>query len=442
MPANHHLEERDDLGPLSPNIKRRRFDGDNHQPTIHRVMPPRYANVPTGTPVGPGTPFPFSQAPNVHQAMYSPGTAPGSSHSRRESLPALRGVVNTPGPMAPPPRPGPGYQQHRMSQGHIVHDRSLQLPPLQTGVSSGIPGSAKTTGVQSIEEVIMNMPFEAKLAILRKISPPKALKKSIPRGPLIAIEGDNAGAVNDLAKWLSDTLSKDSELSVRLLDGPDVAAKDEIDNSMAEYHMLVAQWLGKSKEILTALEYGTSTTPPETAKSTRMGISETTSPAPQIAGTDEVNGNRNGDEDTTPTKSNPSDPSTTKKASLTDIMDVDKTPIITSNTTTKQPKKPIAILPLFSLHASNTFACRIPLTDTYAPNDHWSWNATQWRGVVGPDLTIYLKDGEEGGSKAVQQSEEEMLFVVKRGAEGVDGATLRRVGFEVGEWARAFGAGR
>ena len=156
----------------------------------------------------------------------------------------------------------------------------------------------------------------------------------------------------------------------------------------------------------------------------------------------------NYDDEDTPTKAssnntmqidsaNPTAASSPKETnSITGIMDVDKS---ASGTTTKPTGKPIAILPLFSLHASNNFACRIPLIDTYAPNDHWSWNATQWRGVIGADLTIYLKDGEEKG-KMVEQSEEERLFVVRRGADAdVDGSTLRRVGFEVGEWVRAFG---
>jgi hypothetical protein len=40
----------------------------------------------------------------------------------------------------------------------------------------------------------------------------------------------------------------------------------------------------------------------------------------------------------------------------------------------------------------------------------------------------------------VEQREEDRLFVVRRGDDvDVDGSTLRRVGFEVGEWVRAFG---
>lgn len=338
-----------------------------------------------------------------------------------------------------------GYQQHRMSQGHITPDRSLQLPPLQTGASSGAPATGKSIVGQSVDEVIMSMPFEAKLAILRKIAPPRALDKGAPRGPLIAVEGDNAEAVERLAKWLSEMLHKDSELNVKLLDSPDVAMKGNRDEAMAEYHVLVAHWLGKSKIITKDLEYDIAGTP-ETAKvNNKMDTSAVNTPTPASSGR-EVD--ENYDDEDTPTKSssnntmqidsaNPTAASSPKKtSSITDIMDVDKN---ASGITAKPTVKPIAILPLFSLHASNTFACRIPLIDTYAPNDHWSWNATQWRGVIGADLTIYLKDGEEKG-KMVEQSEEEKLFVVRRGADAdVDGSTLRRVGFEVGEWVRAFG---
>lgn len=442
----HYLEERDDLGPLSPDFKRRRFNGDNHQPTIQRVMPPRYGAVPAGTPIGPGTPFPFGQPTQHHPQMLTPVHVATTQHTRRESLPGLRGVVSPPGPMAPPPRPGMGYQQHRMSQGHITPDRSLQLPPLQTGASTGAPATAKSIVGQSVDEVIMSMPFEAKLAILRKIAPPKTLAKGTPRGPLIAIEGGNAEAVDRLAKWLSETLGKDSELSVKLLESPDVGLKGNRDEAMAEYHVLVAHWLGKSKTIMNDLEYDPTGTP-DTAKSNKMDTSAVNTPTPASSTLREVDENYDDEEDntSTPTKlssnntmqidsANPTATSSPKKTHIADIMDVDKA---VAKPTTKQ----IAILPLFSLHASNTFACRIPLIDTYAPNDHWSWNATQWRGVVGADLTIYLKDGEEKG-KMVEQSEEERLFVVRRGQDAdVDGSTLRRVGFEVGEWVRAFGEG-
>lgn len=230
---------------------------------------------------------------------------------------------------------------------------------------------------------------------------------------------------------------------------------------MAEYHVLVAHWLGKSKTIMNDLEYNITGTP-ETAKANnnnKMDTSAVNTPTP-VSGSRDVDENYDDDEeDNTPSKhssstntmqidsANPTAASSPKKTNnITDIMDVDNhnnhsNSSGATTTTTNPTSKPIAILPLFSLHASNTFACRIPLIDTYAPNDHWSWNATQWRGVVGADITIYLKDGEEKG-KMVEQSEEERLFVVRRGVDAdVAGSTLRRVGFEVGEWVRTFGEG-
>ena len=504
MPPNHHHpEDRDDLGPLSPDMKRRRFNGEqqqHHQPMIHRVMPPRYGAVPAGTPVGPGTPFPFGQAPQQNPQMYVPAHAASASQQpRRESLPGLRGVVSPPGPMGPPPRPGMGYLQHRMSQGHITPDRSLQLPPLQTGVSNGAPSSAKLLpSSQTIDEIIMNMPFEHKLEVLRKIAPPKALDQTAPRGPLIAIEGDDADAVIGLAKWLSDTLQKDGELRVALLNGPDVAQKGRKDDAMVEYHLLVAQWLAKSKAIMRDLEYASNNAAAN--PTTKMDLATTPTPSREVDENyndddDEEEGqeeaeNSEEEEEATPTNpsappqqinsSNPttatSSPEKNKKKAkkpsnnMNDTMDIDSTTPSSLTTTPSshqqhQQKKPISILPLFSLHATNTFACRIPLTDTYAPADHWSWNATQWRGVVGADLTIYLKEGgggEErngnvnGAGRMVEQKEGERLFVVVGGrgrvevevgggggglggSAGVDGSTLRRLGFEVGEWVRGFG---
>ncbi|KAF2860874.1 hypothetical protein K470DRAFT_196811, partial [Piedraia hortae CBS 480.64] len=115
-------------------------------------------------------------------------------------------------------------------------------------------------------------------------------------------------------------------------------------------------------------------------------------------------------------------------------------------------RKPIALIPNFSLHASNVFACKIVIGphDAYSPTDHWQWTATQWRGIVGPDVTIYLKDSTEdvagNGKAAVEITGGGNLIVVTRkvGGEkeklGLDASTLRRLSFELGEWIRAFGS--
>lgn len=429
-PNNHHLDERDEVGPLSPETKRRRFNGE-HPVSIHRAMPPRYGGVPPGAQVGPGTPFPFGQPQPQHHPFQS-ANAVAVAHIRRESLPGLRGMVSPPGPMAPPPRPGMGYQQHRLSHGHIAPDRSLTLPPLQTATANGTPATAKAAPGKTVEEIVMDLPFQYKLSVLRKITPPTPLSKDVPRGPLIAVEGDDAHAVQELAKWLKETLGRDNELSVKLLESPNLVMKGEKEDAMAEYHMLAAQWQGKSKDIWKNLEYGP---PPFTASKNNPPASSTAR---------EVDENYDDAEAPTSTKATEMQvdgASTTSKATTnSEAMDVDPT---------TSTKKPIALLPLFSLHASNTFACRIPLDDSYSPGDHWQWCATQWRRTVGPDLTIFLRDGDAAEKgKLVEQIDEERLFVVRRvhagegGGLEVDPATLRRVGFEVGEWVRAFAAAK
>ena len=45
----------------------------------------------------------------------------------------------------------------------------------------------------------------------------------------------------------------------------------------------------------------------------------------------------------------------------------------------------------YSLTQSDRFASALCVADAYQPDDHWRWVATLWRGIVGPDLTIYVK---------------------------------------------------
>lgn len=122
----------------------------------------------------------------------------------------------------------------------------------------------------------------------------------------------------------------------------------------------------------------------------------------------------------------------------------------------KLPKLPIALLPLgYSLTYSDRFACTIPIADAYAPVDHWQWMATLWRGIVGPDLTVYVKPVTEeevmmeGWGPVGVEVKGERLIVVKvlvpsgRGNEQMQAVerlgdeTEKQLAFEVGEWVRA-----
>ena len=144
----------------------------------------------------------------------------------------------------------------------------------------------------------------------------------------------------------------------------------------------------------------------------------------------------------------------------------------------KIPKFPIAILPAWQLTHTDAFACSVEIADRYSPIDHWQWGATVWRGVIGADITIAVradvgddspvksdssKNGEKdraantgvpsGGPKtgsigsqgggnshpsAVEVKLDEPRAVIVKGESegGVAEGSLRRVGFEVGEWVR------
>ena len=455
---NDHMIERDDLGPLSPDNKRRRFNGD-HGTSVSRAMPPRYGVHHPGTVVGPGTPFPFGQAPPLHPYP------PAAVHARRESLPGLRGVVSPPGPMAPPPRPGMGYQQHRLSQGHVPQDRSLTLPPLQTARPE--PSTSAVASGRTSEEQIMSLDFRYKIKVLSQIAPPATKAKEHPRGPLIAVEGDSAEAAKEFAGWLSDMLNGSDDLAARVVDGPKISASGGKEEVMAQYHRLVSEWLIKSKDILGSIMVPTASgntqadsampdavlPPPQSGRKIDKNYDDADTESRQSDKVDETD------------KSDDRSECSSSNAPESMNLDKDLKRKSTASTSTKQKRtsaKPISIIANYSLSTSNLVACLIPLgpNDPYSPNDHWQWTATQWRGIIGPDLTIYVRDAVsiESGRPPVEIEVVDGridvgLFVMRRTKPEhqdsgiyekettleVEASVLRRMGFEVGEWVRAFG---
>ncbi|EMC95394.1 hypothetical protein BAUCODRAFT_72427 [Baudoinia panamericana UAMH 10762] len=446
---NGRHEDRDDLGPLNSDVKRRRYNGE-HPQSVTRVIPPRYGLPPPPPsihPVGPGTPFPFRPAGVPPHPFASPTT-----HVHRESLPGLRGVVNVPGPMAAPPRPGIGYQQHRMSQGLVGPDRSLTLPPLQTGSITGASGAANDNLEKTAEEQIMAMSFRYKVKVLSQVAPPAPVNGTS-RGALIAVEGDDRQAVAELGKWLHEELKKGVDLAVTLFDSPDISADDREKEPMRQCHLLAAAWLLKSDDILAAISHKSP------AALTDSVMQDVTAAADQATVVHKLFEYRDDSEEVVGKAVNEEAGDSDKEQSAPDeLMDVGKTPMTSKPATVNMaadpnvPAKLVGLVANYSLHASNVLACRIPIGphDPYSPSDHWQWTATQWRGIIGPDLTIYLRDAVVGdnGKATVEILEEGNLFVAKRthleGGKGLEleASVLRRLGFEVGEWVRGFGAAK
>ena len=309
----------------------------------------------------------------------------------------------------------------------------------------------------------MSISFRYKIKVLNQVAPPATRSKECPRGPLIAVEGDSAEVAKEFADWLARTLNTSNDLAAHLIEGPKLAATGGKEEVMAQYHLLASEWLFKSKDILESISIPTTKQAP-----VDDAMPDVLSPPAAQSGR-QVDENYDDTEiesresDDTEVTQKTDEKSIRSGSTVPDTMDLDKEPERTSTSATSdkaQPPsaKPFCVIANYSLSTSNLVACLIPLgqSDPYSPNDHWQWTATQWRGIVGPDLTIYIRDAAsvESGRpqveiEGVEGRSDVGLFVMSRtktesqdgGIDGtlqVEASVLRRMGFEVGEWVRAF----
>lgn len=222
----------------------------------------------------------------------------------------------------------------------------------------------------------------------------------------MAVEGDDLQAVQELTQWLNEFLSKDEEYVSRIAEPPKLPGDSKGEVGFEDYLELISEWHGKSREMTRYI-----TTPiasSGTPKDDEMEMAER--------------------------KDSATPPDSPRKSA---------SPSLTTRSTSSGHKKAVILLPTFQLHASVAYASRIPIQDAYSPTDHWQWMATLWRGIVGPDLTLYVRsyDGKEGPQGKMVELDEQVrcLTVMKaQGARFAD-ASLRRVGFEVSEWVRGLG---
>lgn len=126
------------------------------------------------------------------------------------------------------------------------------------------------------------------------------------------------------------------------------------------------------------------------------------------------------------------------------LVSASSTAVASSSTSTSTSHRlPVAILSDgYSLTFSDKYASALHVNDAYRADDHWQWVATLWRGVVGADLTVYVKmssssadDGPAGGgSVEIERAGVMVLRVPDTGR--VDEKLERRLGFEIAEWVR------
>jgi hypothetical protein len=361
------LRDRDDMERMispSPEQKRRRF-----------------VEGPGGYPI----PSPYGAPQRISRP---PISAVGYKDERRGTLSGL----STPkyhlngSMMEPPPRPIPAM--HQYSPPNATFDESLRLPPLQTQIPG--PGSSPRgaesqrmdSQARSVEAMVMTIPHIHKIKILCKIAPSLALAGlSSPaqdvRGAVVAIEGSDAQLLAEVGKFIEDYLSREPECLVRTWRGPSGTTESSkgtadatADVEMNETASTLSTNLPTSGDpFITYLE----TIHYWHERSCEMKHFATTDPTPALS------------------QSPPPPPSTSATNLPPGTATTPASPLASLSTSSK-PRIPVALLPSgFSLTISDTFASSIPINDAYAPLDHWQWMATLWRGIVGPDLTVYVK---------------------------------------------------
>ncbi|OAK98100.1 hypothetical protein IQ06DRAFT_279168 [Phaeosphaeriaceae sp. SRC1lsM3a] len=357
-------EEVNSYSPLTPGTKKRRFD---YGP------PPSHTRRPDGP--------------------YYP------QYARRDSLPPIQVRYSPPNSatMPPPRTPRDGRR------GSLADPGAISAHPEQSP--------------RSVEEVLMNFPYQNKIKLLGRISlpyketaaPEAALQA---RGAIIAVEGDDVAAVQELSQWLNDRLAKDTDVTYRprIAEPPKAPSEEEV--TFEHYLDLIKDWHVKSKEMIKYI-----TTPessPVSSQDAQVSISKVDEEVVDASRKDSA------------TPSDSPDPQA-----------------ISSNAVAEASKsKPVIILPTFQLAASVAYASRIPIQDAYSCTDHWQWMATLWRGTIGPDLTIYVKihEKEAGGSKPEMDEAVRCLTIGKEREGKFADADLRRVGFEVSEFLNGMNA--
>jgi hypothetical protein len=289
-----------------------------------------------------------------------------------------------------------------------------------------------------MEEIVKSMNFAAKISLLGKIAPPlkpvaptplhkptspNTLPKHQARGAVVAVEGDNHEAVRNLSKWLLSDLSESKDLHVKGIEGIEfpVAAEPPEDGEitpthaprqtrLSDYLKIISDWHVTSQDMTRFIQGIWTRAPNGTVDMWEPDGIQSSS----------VDNHSSLPQDTTAT-----------------------------NTTAEPHITPVIIVPGYQLFASDVYAMRVPILDAYSPADHWQWMATLWRGTVGPDITIYVRDAsaEELAQERFFEVREEMRCLVVRREKGgpagrIEPAALRRVSFEIGEWVRSMNAKR
>ncbi|KAJ5489710.1 hypothetical protein N7539_004600 [Penicillium diatomitis] len=453
---NRKLE---DAHAVSPDMKRRRVShstGLKPSTSGHREISPE-------------SPYPRSPHGTVTSAHPSRKMMP-LVHSR--AVPTVPG--QTPHPMIYHPAPSVTPVQ---AQAPPMPDPSLKLPPLKTTIAS-TPMTPRPTVNASVEKAVMTIPFLNKIKLLAKISPPLVpsfREGSSSRGPVVAVDGQDANLVRIAVEYIQRLLAKEEKFSARIFDGPELQTPRTTENggpmrdATVDYLNTISAWHRISDEIIEFVRNDTNhATQMETNILAHSHVLGESSPNTQI---DSIIQHNRPSPDPSPSprsiiprtaslqlgspESIPTDsesprasPSTSVSVLANEHTDQSQsrmpgltpslTPTPTPTPSSSSPSRvPVALVPRYQLTTADTFACSVPINDSYAPLDHWQWMASLWRTCVGPDITVYVRECsreeiEQSGTVEIRLADAGTVILRKLvGASTFEEKALKRMGFEI-----------
>ncbi|ROW04076.1 hypothetical protein VSDG_00987 [Cytospora chrysosperma] len=405
-----------------------------------------YAGTPGSSTFGPGPMAPLPR-PRV------PMGPSGLQHETRMAPPPRPQQFSSGGPPPPAPVPGPARTGSTYDESLTLAPLQIPTSPTQASETSGgrsVSGGGAGLGILSqqhqpgqqrpdsqargVEAMVMSIPYMNKLEVLRKISP--ALGPPAPgspvvetRGPVVAVEGANAALMRQVGPVIKRALMESGECDVKVWTDSPVAKQGGLSGASAA---------GKKGD----------------GDDTKMGDApdKTTDPAGSPGGSlGSSNGGSGSAQQAAPGGDDGPRPVGTLNYLQTIIEWHTKSAEIIKHVTTRtaprtpasRPLLPVALISDgFSLTLSDKFASTVAITDPYSPVDHWQWMATLWRGIVGPDLVVYVKgSGAEelmsNGGSMVEYRHPGVMVVKADAEKGIDEKTERRLAFEVMEWVRA-----
>ncbi|KAI1506107.1 hypothetical protein F5X99DRAFT_426145 [Biscogniauxia marginata] len=442
------------------------------QQPSHPNHPSHYPNHPhMQPPPRPSIPYQPVQTP----------TRPNPGFDESLRLPPLQTQV----PNSPPIHPEPSHARP-MSAVQPNHGTGLGIVNGGAGPIRQPPPPPPPPPPQPQQAIPTRWPFILKLDVLRSISPP--LKPPGPggpifetRGPIIAVEGAAAPLLREVAAVVEKALTVSGEYAVKLwsdenntlhpsaedanggrssnnnnnnnkdssssgggtsntgtADGKPAEnssvgvqkKKPTLLSPIAHYMARMLRWHKTSEDLIGYVT--TYARPPHPTAENKDTSSINSS------GTKTIEGGNSAQQQQPPSSSSSSLLSLSPSANPTAAPPAPPPP--------PPPKLPVAVLADgYSLTYSDRYAGALHVSDAYRADDHWQWVATLWRGVVGADLTVYVKRAASAASAANEaelcvEFANPAVLVLRVGGGGngggLDEKTERRLGFEIMEWVR------